>query len=284
MPVDLHTHSNASDGTDRPEVVVRLAVAANLTAIALTDHDTLSGLDEGRAAAERAGVRFIPGVELSVDHEGLKIHMLAYWIEPIDGPLQDRLAWLRAGRDERNREILERLRALGHPVTLDEVMAHAQGEAVGRPHIADALVARGDAADRSDAFRRFLADGGPAYVERVRLTASEAIDLTRSSGGVTAIAHPATIGLDAAGYGRLFPQLAGIGLGGIEAYYPEHPPELRTHLAGIAASLGLAATGGSDYHGSGKPGISIGTGRGDLVVPDDAVDGLLAHRPDLGAR
>ena len=279
MPVDLHTHSSASDGTEPPAEIIRLAANAGLTAIALTDHDTLSGLDEARAAARPAGIDFIPGVELSVDHAGHKIHMLAYFIEPTEGPLQGQLAWLRAGRDERNEQILERLAVLGHPVTIEEVMEHAHGEAVGRPHIADALVARGDAADRSDAFRQYLADGGPAYVERARLSAIEAIGLTRSSGGVTAIAHPSTIGLDADGYHRLFSELAEVGLGGIEVYYPEHSPELRTHLARVATSLGLAATGGSDYHGSGKPGISVGTGRGDLVVPDTSVDELLTHRP-----
>lgn len=279
MPVDLHTHSNASDGTDPPAEIIRLAASADLTAIALTDHDTLSGLDEARTAARTAGIDFIPGVELSVDHTGHKIHMLAYYVEPTGGPLQDQLPWLRAGRDERNEQILQRLADLGHPVTIDEVREHAHGEAVGRPHIADALVARGESVDRSDAFRKYLADGGPAYVERARLTATEAIDLTRSSGGVTVIAHPSTIGLDAPGYNRLFSELAETGLGGIEVFYPEHSPELRAHLARVATSLGLAATGGSDYHGTGKPGISIGTGRGDLVVPDTSVDELLAHRP-----
>ena len=279
MAVDLHLHSSASDGTDAPAIVVRKAAAISLTAIALTDHDTLSGIPEAQAAARDLPIELIPGVELSVDHDGVKIHMLAYFIEPGSGPLQDRLGMLRTGRDARNPVIIEKLNSLGYGITMQDVLRHTAGDAVGRPHIADALVEAGLVADRSEAFRDLLGDGGPAYVERERLTATDAIQLATGSGGVTSVAHPLTIDPGDSTLRSIFEDLRGAGLAGIEAYYSEHPPHIRTQLAEVAADLGLVATGGSDCHGSGKPGLEIGTGRGDLVVPDSALEELRARRP-----
>jgi len=279
VAVDLHVHSSASDGTDAPGVVVAKATALGLSAIALTDHDTLSGIPEARAAAAALPIVLVPGVELSVDHAKRKIHMLAYFIEPGPGPLQDRLASLRAGRTVRNEIIVERLNDLGYPITMDDVLRHAGGDAVGRPHIADALVEAGAFAGRSEAFVDLLSDGGKAYVERERLTAVDAIELAAQSGGVTSIAHPLTIGGDAASLRSTFGELRDAGLAGIEVSYSEYPPAIRSQLAAVAAELGLVATGGSDYHGTGKPGLEIGTGRGDLVVPDTALEELQARRP-----
>ena len=279
MAVDLHVHSSASDGTDAPRVVVTKAAALGLSAIALTDHDTLSGIPEARAAAATLPIDLVPGVELSVDHAGLKIHMLAYFIEPGPGPLQDRLADLRSGRTVRNKIIIQRLNDLGYPITMDDVLRHAGGDAIGRPHIADALVEAGAIASRSEAFFDLLSDGGKAYVERERLTAVDAIGLTTRSGGVTSIAHPLTIGGDAASLRPTFGDLRDAGLAGIEVYYSEHPPAIRSQLAAVAADLDLVATGGSDYHGTGKPGLEIGSGHGDLVVPDAALEELRQRRP-----
>jgi predicted metal-dependent phosphoesterase TrpH len=279
LAVDLHLHSNASDGTDAPGVVVQKAVAAQLTAIALTDHDTLSGIPEAQTFAANLPIELIPGVELSVDHDGVKIHMLAYFLEPEPGPLQDRLLMLRDGRAVRNKKIIETLNELGYPITMQDVHRHAAGDAIGRPHIADALVAAGLVADRSEAFRDLLGDGGLAYAERDRLTATEAVTLTTASGGVTSIAHPLTIEAGDSSLRSIFEDLRDVGLAGIEAYYSQHPPHIRTQLAGVAAELGLVATGGSDCHGTGKPGLEIGTGRGDLVVPGTALEELRARRP-----
>jgi len=279
LAVDLHLHSNASDGTDAPGIVVRKAAAIRLTAIALTDHDTLSGIPEAQAVAAGLPLELIPGVELSVDHDGVKIHMLAYFIEPEPGPLQDRLEMLRAGRGVRNHEIVEKLNQLGYPITMDDVLRHAAGDAIGRPHIADALVEAGMVTDRTEAFSDLLGDGGRAYAERERLTATEAITLTTESGGVTSIAHPLTIDPGESTLRSIFEDLREVGLAGIEAYYSQHPPHLRTQLAGVAADLGLVATGGSDCHGTGKPGLEIGTGRGDLVVPDSVLEELRSRKP-----
>jgi predicted metal-dependent phosphoesterase TrpH len=279
MAVDLHLHSNASDGTDPPDVVVQKAAAIPLTAIALTDHDTLSGIPAAREAARHLPIELIPGVELSVDHDGVKIHMLAYFIDPGSGPLQDRLEDLRAGRNVRNPAIVARLNELGYGITMADVLRHSSGDAVGRPHIADALVAAGLVKDRKQAFDELLGDGKPAYVERDRLTATDAIRLAAASGGVTSIAHPFSTGLDASSLRTLFEDLRDTGLVGIEAYYSEHSPVVRTQLADIAVDLGLVPTGGSDYHGVGKPHLSIGIGRGDLVVPESSLEELRARRP-----
>ena len=279
MAVDLHVHSSASDGTDAPDLVVAKAAGFGLTAFALTDHDTLSGIPEALAAAARFPIELIPGVELSVDHAGVKIHMLAYFLEPRPGPLQDRLEELRTGRSIRNNRIVERLNELGYSITMEDVLRHAAGEAVGRPHIADALVEAGAIENRSEAFAGLLSDGGSAYVERDRLTAIDAITLARESGGVTSIAHPLTINTGAATFRSMLEELRDHGLAGIEAHYSEHPPPIRTQLAAVAADLGLVATGGSDYHGLGKPDLQIGSGLGDLVVPDSALEELRQRRP-----
>ncbi len=279
MAVDLHVHSSASDGTDAPSLVVEKAAALGLTALALTDHDTLSGIPEAREAAARFPIELIPGVELSVDHAGVKIHMLAYFLEPTPGPLEDRLAELRTGRTFRNKRIVERLNELGYSITMNDVLRHAAGDAVGRPHIADALVEAGAIENRSEAFVGLLGDGGSAYVERDRLTAIDAIALTTESDGVASIAHPLTINADAATLRTIFEDLRDAGLAGIEAHYSEYSPTIRTQLAAVAADLGLVATGGSDYHGAGKPGLRIGSGRGDLVVPDSVLEGLRRRRP-----
>ncbi len=278
LPVDLHLHSNTSDGVDTPEQVMELAADARLSHVSLTDHDTLAGVDRARIAAERRGLGFIPGVELSVDHDKTKIHMLVYFLEPGDGPLQSRLAELLEGRDSRNIEIIENLNNLGYGITLEDVQRHAEGPSVGRPHIADALVEKGYMTSRDEAFTDLLHDGGAAYVERKRLTAAEAIRLARAGGAVPVIAHPVTMGLSREGYAKAFHQLTDLGLGGIEAHHPMHDLDLRSHLAETAATLGIAATGGSDYHGATKRAYRVGVGKGDLRVPESAVEQLYEQR------
>lgn len=286
MPVDLHLHSTKSDGTSTPEEVVGAAVSAGLSAIALTDHDNLDGITAARAAAGSAGLGFIPGTELSVGWEGGAMHMLVYFLEPEPGPLQDRLSAVREGRTSRNHEIVAALQELGVDISYDEVSAEAQGSGIGRPHIAAVLVAKGVVDDIQEAFDRLLATGRPAYRPRLRLEAMEAIGLARASGAVPVIAHPHTLGIPEGGYRVAFEELIKAGLGGIEAYYGEYSQELRSHLAQLCNDLGIVATGGSDYHGRYKPNLSVGTGRGDLRVPDETVDRLVEerNRPPLRAR
>ncbi len=253
---------------------MQLAAEADLSHVALTDHDTLDGIEQARNEADRLGLGFISGVELSVDHDGINMHMLVYFLEPGDGPLQSRLESLREGRNDRNIRIVEKLNGLGYGITIDDVHRHAAGPSVGRPHIADALIERGYIASRDEAFDDLLRSGGAAYVERVRLSATDTIRLARASHAVPVIAHPVTMGLTRQGYSDTFRSLTNLGLGGIEAHHPMHDLELREHLSGLASALGIAATGGSDYHGVAKRIYRVGTGTGDLAVPASAVEQL----------
>ncbi|MFV1998856.1 MAG: PHP domain-containing protein [Acidimicrobiia bacterium] len=276
MRSDLHLHSTASDGADSPAAVIRTAASLGLDGVALTDHDTLTGIPEAQDAADEVGIRLIAGVELSVDHDGAKMHMLVYGLDPDKGALQDRLEELRQGRTFRNEKIVSALVDLGFDITIEDVRAHAKGPSVGRPHIADALVAKGYVSTRDEAFEHLLHDGGAAYFSRTRLSAVEAIRLGTASGGVCVIAHPKTVNLRAGPFEQALRDLKSVGLGGLEAHHPMHDLDLRKHLEDLADDFGLIATGGSDYHGKDKRQFLIGTGTGDLRVPRTAFDEITA--------
>jgi hypothetical protein len=277
VPIDLHTHSDFSDGTVSPSSVVEQAIAAGLSVVALTDHDGFEGLAEAAATAE-GRIGFIPGIELSVDWNGRAMHLLVYWVEDGPGPLQGALAEIRASRWSRNIEMIEALQALGVEISVEEVLEEAGHGVVGRPHIAAVLCRRGVAETNADAFERYLGSGGSVYRQRKRLSAPEAVELARASGGVTSVAHPHTVADSAEGYRDVFEGVAALGVDGIECHYVEYEPDLRRRLAAWADDLGLIATGGSDYHGAYKPGIEVGIGRGDLRVPDEVAERLEARR------
>ena len=277
--IDLHTHSTVSDGSDPPERIPELAAAAGCVAVALTDHDRLDGLAPAAARADELGVRLVPGCELSCQASPGTLHLLAYFLEDGEGPLQAELGRLQEGRGDRNRRLVDRLAELGLPVTLEEVEAEAGGEGVGRPHVAAVLVRKGVVASIQEAFDRWLAKGRPGYVERDRLTVAEAIRLVRGSGGVPVLAHPLSLGLDDGALDGTVGELAGLGLAGLEALYGRYRPEERQALADLAGRHGLVVTGGSDYHGRYKPDLQVGTGRADLRVPDSTIEELLARRP-----
>jgi len=278
VAVDLHLHSNRSDGSDEPAEIVAKAVEIGLSAIALTDHDNLNGIAEASGAAAAAGMRFIPGAELSVNWETGPMHMLVYFLEPGSGPLEDELRKLQGGREERNRAMAEVLTGLGAALSYEEVADEAGGTGIGRPHFAAVMVRKGYVVDIKDAFDRFLANGRPGYVKRRRLDATTAVHLARESGAVPVIAHPHTLGVSVDDYETAFRELVGVGLGGIEAYYGEYEPAVRAHLAGLCKDFGIVPTGGSDYHGTYKTGLNVGVARGDLVVPDETVELLEEQR------
>jgi predicted metal-dependent phosphoesterase TrpH len=273
VAVDLHLHSSISDGTDSPERIVDLAVAAGLSGIALTDHDTFEGIAEAReAAGER--IEFVPGVEMSVDWAHTSMHLLAYFVGP-GSQLDHELSAVRASRVSRNAEMIVALNDMGIPVTLSEVEQISGHGVLGRPHIAEALVNHGVVDSIPEAFDQYLARGRPAYRSRLRFDATRAVALVAQAGGVTSVAHPHTVADDAAGFGRALDGFVADGIDGVECWYSEYGQDQRVRMARGAGARGLIATGGSDYHGHRKPDIAVGVGKGDLRVPDEALTALL---------
>ena len=258
--VDLHLHTTFSDGNLSPTELVRLCAGNGLEVIAVTDHDSTEGLPEAHAAArEHPGLRLVNGVELSADAPGMEIHVLGYFVDPADEAFQAKLAWMRSGRDERAREMVLRLRALGLDVEWRRVEEISAGAAVGRPHVAQALVERGYVAYPAEAFERYLGRDGPAYVGRPNLRPDEAIELLLSNGAVPVLAHPSYVlpeGADDDGRGLrdVVAKLKDAGLAGIEVYYKSYTAEQVRSFAALAGEMDLIACGGTDYHASGNPG------------------------------
>jgi 3',5'-nucleoside bisphosphate phosphatase len=271
--IDLHTHSTVSDGSDDPARIAELASEAGCTAVALTDHDRQDGIGAAAARASELGVELIPGVEISCEHAGT-MHVLVYFLEPGSGPLQDELVRLQVIRDNRNRLMADLMGGLGLPVTYDEIQEEAGGMGAGRPHIAKILVRKGVVGSIQEAFDVWLAKGQPAYMDKERLSPDAAVRLATDSGGVPVLAHPLSLGLSPAGTEATVVELASYGLRGVEAIYGRYSPEERAAVGDIARRHGLVVTGGSDHHGTYKPDLQIGVGRGDLAVPDSALDDL----------
>ncbi len=276
--IDLHTHSTISDGTDTPRRVVELAAEAGCSAVALTDHDSFAGLAEARAAADAAGIRLVPGCEVSClpSPAGGGVHVLVYFVDDPSGPLGLELAALRNDRAGRNQALLERLHELGVPITWEQVLANAGSEAgVGRPHFANAMVDAGVVATASEAFDTWLGNDGKAYIPKARLTVGDVARLARASGGVASLAHPFTTRLEGRALADWVAEQAEAGLVGLECYYGASSPEDRRAMVDLARRLGLVPTGGSDYHGARKQ-VAVGTGNGSLKVPNSVLDELEA--------
>jgi predicted metal-dependent phosphoesterase TrpH len=253
MRIDLHTHSSCSDGTDTPTELIEAAKGVGLDVVAITDHDTTAGWDEAAAAGEHCGITVVPGAELSCRLEGIQVHLLGYRFDRDQPEFARERNLLRDDRERRAELIVERCRALGAPITWERVRQIARGAAIGRPHVASALVEADvvtsvDAAFSSD----WLADGGRAYVDKYALDPFHALDLLRESGGVGVFAHPA-----AGRRGRIvtdeqIARLAAAGLRGIEVDHADHDAPARTRIRALAQDLGLVPTGSSDYHGTRK--------------------------------
>jgi 3',5'-nucleoside bisphosphate phosphatase len=276
--IDLHTHSTISDGTDPPVRIPELAAEAGCTAVALTDHDRQDGVEPASVRAAELGVELVPGVEISCQHPGV-MHMLVYFLEPGEGPLQDELFRLQRARDDRNRRLAELLGRLGLPVTYDEIQAEAGGVGAGRPHIASILVRKGVVASIQEAFDVWLAKGRPAYLDKERLEAKAAILLALSSPAAPVLAHPLSLGLSPADTDAAVAELASFGLVGVEAIYGRYGADERAELRDLAYRHGLTVTGGSDYHGTYKPNLELGVGQGDLNVPDELLERLRERIP-----
>lgn len=277
MRIDLHAHSTASDGTDRPAELVAAAARAGLDVVALTDHDTTAGWDEA-ARALPAGLTLVPGAELSCvtggpggpDGRPVTLHLLAYLFDPDHPPLVAERTRLRQSRRDRGRRIVELMAADGLPVDWDTVRALAGGGSVGRPHVARALVDTGAVSSVAEAFDRYLRNDGPYYLPKQDMDALVAVRLVRAAGGVPVFAHPLARRRGRVVGDEVIEAMAEAGLAGVEVDHPDHDPDDRAHLRDLAAALGLLATGSSDYHGDNKV-VRLGTETTAPAVLDELV-------------
>lgn len=276
--IDLHTHSTASDGSFSPTELVAEAARAGLAAIALTDHDTTLGLQEALRAGQEHGVEVIPGCELSVKTEHGSRHILGLWLSEKPGPLMQAMDELREYRHDRNHIIVDMLNKAGVDVTYDEIKAIAGEGSVGRPHIARAIMDKGAVQTVQQAFDEYLAPGGKAYAPKKVMTPEKAIGLLKAEGATVILAHPDIYGRDLREMRDEIAALKEMGLEGIEAYYSSHSPDVLKAYLDLAHRMGLVISGGSDFHGTPKPTLDLGTGYGTLHIPYGVLADLKAHR------
>jgi predicted metal-dependent phosphoesterase TrpH len=273
--IDLHTHTTASDGLLAPEAVVQLAHDAGVTVLAVADHDTTAAVDAAVAAGKRLGVDVIPAVEINTDVDEAEVHILGYYIDHEAPWFQEFLTQLRNGRENRAAKMVDKLNALGVPVDYARVRAMAEG-AVGRPHVARALVEVGAVQTTDEAFQKYIGRSGPAYVERMKVTPEDAVRVIVRAGGIAVLAHP--------GWGvrdEWIPALIEAGLEGIEVYYPDHTPAMTAHFMELAKRYRLLITGGTDFHGGD---LATRVGIGSQYVPPEVVERLQAKRAERAQR
>jgi predicted metal-dependent phosphoesterase TrpH len=263
---DLHAHSSRSDGTLDPTALVELAIERGLDGVALTDHDTTEGLREAEATAG-GRVAFVPGIEFSAEYDGASLHVLAYWIDPSNGALQDELTRLTDTRFRRGELMVEKLQQLGYPITFDQVRSFAGDDLIARPHVAQAMVVAGIVATEKEAFDRFISDDGPAYVPKHALHPAGALALIRAAGGACVLAHPGMWKGSGAVPDELIEEMAAGGMAGLEVDHPDHDETQRARYREMAERLGLVPTGSSDCHGE-RYGFRLGceTTPGELVT------------------
>lgn len=252
--VDFHIHTNASDGTDSPIEVVDKAVAEELLAIAITDHDTLDGIDAAEKRSADHGITVIRGIELSAEFEDQSVHILGLGVRQPDATFMETLRRIADGRTYRNPRIVRNLNQLGYELTMDDVRVFADGDIVGRVHIAQAMLQRGYVKSIEEAFSRFIARGKPAYEDRFRLSVESAAGMIRQAGGVSFLAHPGLLpsASDHAAFRRQMIKLKEMGIDGVETHYPLHDDGFFRRVETLTRELGLMESGGSDYHGSVK--------------------------------
>lgn len=283
--IDLHAHTTASDGSLSPTELAEKAHALGLAALAVTDHDTLGGLAEAQDAATRVGLDLVPGVELSVEDDGGRFHLLGYGFDPANDALGRTLVEIRRSRAARNAQMADKMTALGLPVTMDDVRAEAGEDAqvIARPHFARALMKKGVVSSVAEAFDRYLSTGKPLYLPKEVLTPRDAIALLHGAGGVAVMAHPGLVPLSAAVLADRVTSLAQTaGLDGLEAYYSQHSPADTDRFLSLADRLGLLVTGGSDFHGLAKPHVPLGVVFAGAPAPVALLQRLRARLADAG--
>ncbi|NLT95411.1 MAG: PHP domain-containing protein [Clostridia bacterium] len=270
---DLHIHTSASDGEYSPQFVVRAAKAQGFKAIAITDHDTLDGLEEAQKTSREIGMELITGVEISSTWEEKEIHILGYLIEENDGRLQQVLTEMKNSRSERIKKMVIKLRNLGYDIQLDQVTKISGAGAIGRPHVAKVLLEKGYVTSIKEAFNKLLSPGCPAYIPRYKITPMEAINLIIEAQGIPVLAHPGVNQAD-----NLIPFLKELGLLGIEVWHPEHNIQDIDKYYNLAKTYGLLMTGGSDWHGNNK---DLDFSLGSIKIDYSLVEALKAKKNEL---
>lgn len=268
--IDLHTHSTASDGTYSPAEVAELAQRIGLSAIALTDHDTIDGLEEFQKTGAALGLETIAGIEFAALYEKYhrpEIHIVGLGIDPKDPVLLERMKDIQQIRDHRNHKMCEKLSSIGLKMTFEELAANAGGEIITRAHFANVLLQKGYIAKKEDAFSRYISPGLPGYVEREFLTPALCIQTIKEAGGAAVLAHPTLYGLSPEQIEELCTELVSYGLDGIECQYSTYSPAETKMITAIAEKLHLLPSGGSDFHGKNKPNIHLGSGKSNLAIP-----------------
>lgn len=266
--IDLHVHSTVSDGTYSPSELALYAKEKGLDTFALTDHDTIAGIDECQAKGQEIGVTVIPGIEFSADYYGKEVHVLGYYIDHHNKPFIERLEALVKERNNRNLLMLQKLAAKGCMLTEADLVDSSNPNAIiTRAHFAKALLEKGYINERSQAFSRYIGDGKPCFVPKARFTTKECIDLIHQVGGLAVLAHPMLYGYSKAEVTQMLRALKADGLDGVECLYSTHTQDETAHLMQVCANLKLFPTGGSDFHGKNKPNLDLGCGYGNLAVP-----------------
>jgi 3',5'-nucleoside bisphosphate phosphatase len=271
--IDLHSHTNESDGTSSPAQLIGEAVRVGVRVLGITDHDTLRGFDKALTLAHDSGVELICGIELSTKLYGQSVHLLGYFLNE-NGGMADFRDWvvdMQASRRDRNVRLVARLQELGFDITLEEAEARGRG-LTGRPHFAQLMVEKGYVSSLQEAFDEYLDESAKGYVYRREPQFAEGVEHIRKAGGIASLAHPVRVRGDIE---SLLPELCDVGMNAIEAYHSDHGPRDTSLFLRLAERHGLLVTGGSDYHGAAKPGVSLGTGcAGNLKIPQDLVDRL----------
>ena len=272
--VDLHVHSTASDGSYSPEELVEMACEIGLYAFAITDHDTIDGIPKALRHASRLPVKVIPGVELSCSYKGSEVHILAYNFNMQDTLLKDALKQVSALRQQRSEKMCGLLRKQGFDITIDGLYNYFGSNTLTRASFALYMLAKGYVADKEEAYEKYLGERCSCYVPRFKLSLEDAALLIKHSGAYGSVAHPVKYKMTDEEYMKLFLRSLQLGIGGIEAIYSTNTEKDEEKFCKMAADLGMYITGGTDYHGFLKPDINLGTGRGNLMIPDSLLKNI----------
>ncbi len=276
--IDLHTHSTESDGTLTPAELMQLAADIGLSAIALTDHDTVSGLNKAKPVAEQLGLELVPGIELSTDYNGTEVHMLGFYIDNTNPSFLAKLQEFINSRDIRNEKMAFLLQKEGFDITLEKLYQEYPGSVITRAHFARYLTEHGFVKDRNTVFRKYLGDNCRCYVPREKISPFEAIDLIRLGGGLSFFAHPVLCHMNHDRLRFFVKDLKEAGLTGMEAIYSMNTPGDERNMKKLAEEFDLLISGGSDFHGENKPHIHLGTGKGNLHIPENILDDIKRKR------